>query len=215
MERSMRADLMVQQQVGSRWQHMVGVICLNKTRREKVKKMLPAFFEKFPTALDLLNSNRDEVAEMLKDLGIKASPEVGQDAKTASTWVLEFPVKAPDNCITRKDVTALDQLKHYKNLQHNWCEHNASMTVYVRDDEWFEVGNWVYQNWDIINGVSFLPYDGGHYKLAPYEEIDVHTYERLIKTLPLIDYNKLTKYELEDNTQGKQELACSGDSCDI
>tara|TARA_R100001440_G_scaffold24766_1_gene40225 strand:- start:457 stop:849 length:393 start_codon:yes stop_codon:yes gene_type:complete len=67
----MRADLMVQQQVGSRWQHMVGVICLNKTRREKVKKMLPAFFEKFPTALDLLNSNRDEVAEMLKDLGMK------------------------------------------------------------------------------------------------------------------------------------------------
>ena len=158
---------------------------------------------------------RDPLFKMLKDLGIKASPEVGQDAKTASTWVLEFPVKAPDNCITRKDVTALDQLKHYKNLQHNWCEHNASMTVYVRDDEWFEVGNWVYQNWDIINGVSFLPYDGGKYKLAPYEEIDVHTYERLIKGLPLINYNKLSKYELEDQTQGKQEMACVGDKCDI
>jgi len=158
---------------------------------------------------------RDPLFKMLKDLGIKASPEVGQDAKTASTWVLEFPVKAPDNCITRKDVTALDQLKHYKNLQHNWCEHNASMTVYVRDDEWFEVGNWVYQNWDIINGVSFLPYDGGKYELAPYEEIDIHSYERLIKTLPLINYTHLSKYENSDNTQGKAEYACVGDKCEI
>ena len=156
-------------------------------------------------------SGRDPLFKLMKDSGIKANPEVGQDKKNATTWVLEFPVKSPEGCITRKDVTALDQLSHYKNLQHNWCEHNASMTVYVRDDEWFEVGNWVYQNWDIINGVSFLPYDGGHYELAPYEEIDVHSYERLIKTLPLIEYSKLSKYELEDNTQGKQELACSGD----
>ena len=158
---------------------------------------------------------RDPLFTMMKDMGIPCHPENGQTEENASTWVLEFPVKSPEGCITRKDVTAMDQLKHYKNLQHNWCEHNASMTVYVREDEWFEVGNWVYQNWDIVNGVSFLPYDGGHYELAPYEEIDVHTYERLIKTLPLIDYNMLSKYELEDNTQGKQELACVGDKCDI
>jgi ribonucleotide reductase alpha subunit len=158
---------------------------------------------------------RDPLFKMLKDLGIPANPEVGQDKKNASTWVLEFPVKAPDNCITRKDVSALDQLKHYKNLQHNWCEHNASMTVYVRDDEWFEVGNWVYQNWDIINGVSFLPYDGGKYELAPYEEIDIHSYERLIKTLPLINYTQLSDFEQEDNTQGKAEYACAGDKCEI
>ena len=158
---------------------------------------------------------RDPLFRLMKDSGIKASPENGQTENDATTYVLEFPVKSPEGCITRKDVTALDQLKHYKNLQHNWCEHNASMTVYVREDEWFEVGNWVYQNWDIINGVSFLPYDGGKYKLAPYEEIDVHTYERLIKKLPLIDYSKLSDYETEDNTQGKQELACVGDKCDI
>ena len=160
-------------------------------------------------------SANDPLFVMMRDAGIPCSPETGQDAKNANTWVLEFPVKSPDGCITRKDVTALEQLKHYKNLQHNWCEHNASMTVYVRDDEWFEVGNWVYQNWEIINGVSFLPYDGGHYKLAPYEEIDVHSYERLIKDLPLIDYNKLSIYELEDNTEGKNEFACVGDKCDI
>jgi ribonucleoside-diphosphate reductase alpha chain len=158
---------------------------------------------------------RDPLFRMLKDKGIPANPEVGQDKKTASTWVLEFPVKSPEGCITRKDVSALDQLKHYKNLQHNWCEHNASMTVYVRDDEWFEVGNWVYQNWDIINGVSFLPYDGGHYELAPYEEIDEHTYKRLKKKMPKINYDNLSKYEKEDHTQGKAEYACVGDKCEI
>ena len=160
-------------------------------------------------------SANDPLFAMMRDEGIPCNPENGQTKEDANTWVLEFPVKSPDGCITRKDVTALEQLKHYKNLQHNWCEHNASMTVYVRDDEWFEVGNWVYQNWEIINGVSFLPYDGGHYKLAPYEEIDVHSYERLIKDLPVIDYNKLSKYELEDNTEGKNEFACVGDKCDI
>ena len=158
---------------------------------------------------------RDPLFIMMKEAGIPCHPENGQDAETASTWVLEFPVKSPEGCMTRKDVSALDQLSHYKNLQHNWCEHNASMTVYVRDDEWFEVGNWVYKNWDIINGVSFLPYDGGKYKLAPYEEIDARTYERLIKKLPIIDYTQLSQYELEDHTQGKGEFACVGDKCEI
>ena len=158
---------------------------------------------------------RDPLFNLVKDAGIKCSPENGQTKTNASTWVLEFPVKSPDGCITRKNVTALDQLKHYKNLQHNWCEHNASMTVYVRDDEWFEVGNWVYQNWDIINGVSFLPYSGGKYELAPYEEIDHRTYERLIKAQPVIDYKQLSKYETQDNTQGKSEFACVGDKCEI
>ena len=158
---------------------------------------------------------RDPLFMMMKDAGIVAHPENGQTKEDATTWVLEFPVKSPDGCITRKDVSALDQLSHYKNLQHNWCEHNASMTVYVRDDEWFEVGNWVYKNWDIINGVSFLPYDGGKYELAPYEEIDARTYERLIKGLPVIDYTQLSQYEMTDHTQGKAEYACVGDKCEI
>jgi len=157
----------------------------------------------------------DPLFKMLKDNGVPCQPENGQTAKTATTWVFEFPVQSPENCITRANVSALDQLKHYKNLQINWCEHNASMTVYVKDEEWFEVGNWVYQNWDIINGVSFLPYDGGHYELAPYEEIDHYTYETLIKKFPLIDYSKLSAYELQDETGGSREYACTGDKCDI
>jgi ribonucleoside-diphosphate reductase alpha chain len=160
-------------------------------------------------------SATDPLFAMLKDQGVPCHPENGQDEETATTWVLEFPVKAPEQCLTRKDVTAMEQLSHYKNLQLNWCEHNASMTVYVREDEWFEVGNWVYKNWDIINGVSFLPYDGGHYELAPYEEIDHYTYESLIKKFPNINYSKLSQYELEDETQGSREYACTGDKCDI
>ena len=160
-------------------------------------------------------SATDPLFKMLKAQGVPCQPENGQDAETATTWVFEFPVKSPDGCLTRKDVTAMEQLKHYKNLQLNWCEHNASMTVYVKEDEWFEVGNWVYKNWDIINGVSFLPYDGGHYELAPYEEIDHYTYESLIKKFPDINYDELSQYELEDETQGSHEYACVGDKCDI
>ena len=157
----------------------------------------------------------DPLFKMLKDNGVPCCPENGQTAKTATTWVFEFPVQSPEGCITRVDISALEQLKHYKNLQINWCEHNASMTVYVKDEEWFEVGNWVYKNWDIINGVSFLPYDGGHYELAPYEEIDHYTYETLIKKFPIIDYSKLSAYELQDETGGSREYACTGDKCDI
>tara|TARA_R110002096_G_scaffold325765_2_gene519702 strand:+ start:65 stop:523 length:459 start_codon:yes stop_codon:yes gene_type:complete len=152
---------------------------------------------------------------MLRKQGVPCQPENGQDAKTATTWVLDFPVMAPDGCLTRKDVSAMEQLSHYKNLQLNWCEHNASMTVYVKEDEWFEVGNWVYKNWDIINGVSFLPYDGGQYTLAPYEEIDHYTYESLIKKFPDIDYSKLSQFEMQDETDGSREYACTGDMCDI
>ena len=92
---------------------------------------------------------------MLKKQGVPCHPENGQTEKDATTWVLEFPVKSPEGCITRKDLSRWTNLKHYKNLQLNWCEHNASMTVYVREDEWFEVGNWVYQNWDIITVFLF------------------------------------------------------------
>lgn len=163
-------------------------------------------------------SGTDPLFKMLRDQGVKMTPENDQDHlpdDQVSTWVLSFPVKAPDNCITRDNMTAIEQLEHYKKIQTNWCEHNASMTVYVKDHEWFEVGNWVYKNWDIINGVSFLPYDGGKYKQAPYEEISKEKYEKLLENLPVIDYSQLTRYELEDNTEGAKSYNCTGDRCEI
>lgn len=187
----------------------------------------------------------DPLFHMLRDQGLKLKPEVGQRrkdwrkaAKTedplaranicpiyrdgeewseseVNTWVAEFPVRSPNTATMREDMTAIEQLEWYKRVQSNWCEHNASMTVYVKDDEWIEVGNWVYKNWDVINGVSFLPYDGGKYELAPYEKIDRKTYNKMVESFPEIDYSMLGKYENEDNTIGQQELACTGDKCEL
>jgi len=132
-----------------------------------------------------------------------------------NTFVLDFYVKSPENALVRTEVNAIAQLEYYKKLQKYWCEHNASCTVYVKDDEWFEVGNWVYKNWDDIVGVSFLPYDGGKYELAPYEEITQEQYEEFESHFPDIDFSKLSEYEKDDHTQGSKTLACTGDKCEI
>lgn len=134
---------------------------------------------------------------------------------SVTTWVVSFPEKAPEGAITKDEVTAIDQLEWYKKVRMNWCEHNQSITVYVRENEWLEVGDWVYKNFDIISGVSFLPFDGGSYKQAPYEEIDRAQYLEMKKNFPTIDYTKLSKFELDDHTTGAQSLACVGDKCEI
>lgn len=157
----------------------------------------------------------DPLYKMMKDQGFKFTPENGQTEQNATTWVVSFPCKAPDNAITRETVTAIDQLEWYKKVQTNWCEHNQSITVYVKDEEWFDVGNWVYNNWDICIGVSFLPYDGGKYEQAPYEEITKEQYEKMIAKFLKIDYSQLSQYELEDNTEGAKTFACVGDKCEL
>lgn len=155
------------------------------------------------------------VFHMMRDLGVPYYPEVGQDAATATTYVLEFPVKAPAGSITKNQVSALDLLEYWKMIKLNYTEHNPSCTVSVSDDEWFKVGSWVYENWDIIGGLSFLPRDNHVYQLAPYEEITKEKYEELIKKFPPIDFSKLVLYEYEDKTTSKQELACVAGVCEI
>lgn len=139
----------------------------------------------------------------------------GWSPDKVNTWVISFPVAAPKNAITVEDVSAIDQLEWYKKIQKNWCEHNASITVYVRPDEWLSVGHWVYQNWDIVNGISFLPYDGHVYEQAPYEKITKEEFEKMSKNFPKIDYTQLSKYETEDNTEGAKSLACQSGACDL
>lgn len=160
-------------------------------------------------------SGTDPLYKMLKDQGFKFTPENGQTEENATTWVVSFPCKAPDSAIFRNDKTAIEQLEWYKKIQTNWCEHNQSITVYVKDHEWFDVGNWVYNNWNICVGVSFLPYDGGKYEQAPYEEITKEQYEKMIAKFPKIDYSQLSKYETEDNTEGAKTFACVGDRCEF
>jgi len=160
-------------------------------------------------------SSNDPLYHMMKDQGVKFEPEIGQIAETATTFIVSFPIKSPKNSITRHNMSAKEQLDWYLKVQNNWSEHNVSTTIYVKDSEWLEIGDYVYKNFDNIVGVSFLPYSGGIYELAPYEEITEKEYEILKKEMPEIDYSQLPKYELEDNTTGARTLACTGDKCDI
>jgi len=160
-------------------------------------------------------SAHDPLRAMLVSQGIKMKPENGQTEENANTWVLSFPMKAPENAVLKDQVTALDQLEWYKRIQTNWVEHNASATIYVKDNEWIEVGNWVYQNWDMVNGLSFLPADGGRYQQAPLEAITKGQYEKMLADFPVIDYTQLSGFELEDNTEGAKTYACVGGACEM
>lgn len=130
--------------------------------------------------------------------------------------VFSFPQKAPDGAKTRKDITALDHLEIWKNLQDYYCEHKPSITVNVKEKEWLQVQSWVWDNFDQVSGIAFLPYDEHSYKQAPYQEITKDRYEELMKTFPTkIDWSRLPEYEKSDETQGLQDLACSGGVCEV
>ncbi len=160
-------------------------------------------------------SAHDALFQMLKDQGVPYHPEVGQDPETANTYVLEFPIKAPEGAIVNDDLSAIDMLEHWKKVKLNYTEHNPSITISVGEDEWVEVANWVYENWDIVGGLSFLPRNDFVYKLAPMEKIDKDTYEKLYERVKNIDFSKLVLYEEEDETDVKQEAACAGGTCEI
>ena len=113
-------------------------------------------------------------------------------------------------------MTALEQLEFWKVYADNWCEHKPSITVSVGAEEWLEVGDWIYKNFNIASGLSFLPRSEHVYQQAPYQECSKEQYNDLVKTMPTeIDWTELTKYEKDDNTVGSQTLACSGDSCEV
>lgn len=160
-------------------------------------------------------SATDALFKMLRDQGVPYHPEVGQSLEEATTYVLEFPVKAPEGAILKNDLSALEQLEHWKKVKVNYTEHNPSVTVSVGNDEWVAVANWLYENWAIAGGLSFLPRSDHVYQLAPYEEIDESKYEELVKRLGQIDYSKLVSYEREDELDVKTELACVSGTCEI
>ena len=160
-------------------------------------------------------SATDSLFKFMRDAGVPYFPEVGQSMDTANTYVLEFPVKAPEGAISKNDITALDQLEHWKLVKENYTEHNPSVTVSVGDDEWIKVANWVYENWEIVGGLSFLPRDNHVYRLAPYEPISKEEYETRMKNFPTVDYAKLMLYERADETELKKELACVAGICEI
>ena len=160
-------------------------------------------------------SVNDPLLKLAEEQGVPIFPEVGYSTSTATTMVLEFPVKAPDNAIVAKDVSALEMLHEWKRLKEHFTEHNPSVTIYASDDEWLGIADFVYKHWDIVGGLSFLPRNDHVYQLAPYEEITKDEYERRFKQLGTLDFSRLVIYEQYDQTTSAKELACSGGICEI
>jgi len=160
-------------------------------------------------------STNDPLYQLIKDQGVPFKAEVGYSTANSTVAVVEFPIKAPDGAVTRDQVSAIDLLNEWKRLKMNYIEHNPSVTIYVGNDEWIKVANFIYENWDIVGGLSFLPRSEHVYQLAPYEEISKEEYDKRIKEIKHIDFSKLVYYEQDDNTVGAKEFACVSGVCSI
>src|SRR6056300_1237228 len=157
--------------------------------------------------------NKDPLTQFMKEEGIPAEPDV---MKPDSVTVFSFPMKSPSGAITRTEMSAIEQLELWKIYALNWCEHKPSVTISVKEEEWMEVGAWLYDNFDIASGVSFLPFADHTYQQAPYQDIDADEYLEWNGRVPKsLDWTKFSMYEKEDNTSGTRELACTADACEV
>ena len=156
---------------------------------------------------------KDPLTKMMTDVGFP----VEDDAMNPShTSVFSFPMKVDNGAVFRTDMTAIEQLELWKTYQENWCEHKPSVTISVKEHEWLEVGAWVYENFNYMSGVSFLPFSEHTYKQAPYQDCTKEEYEMLLDKMPeVVEWNKLAEYEQTDMTIGAQELACAAGFCEI
>ncbi len=158
------------------------------------------------------NDKKDPLSQFLIDQGIPYEADL---FKPESIYVFSFPVKAPEGSLVRDGETAIDQLERYLMFYENWAEHNVSITVYVKDHEWLEVGAWVYKNFNKIGGISFLPFSDHVYKQAPYTAISEEEYNAMQASMPTIDWSLLSNYEKDDSTVVTKELACTAGACEI
>jgi ribonucleoside-triphosphate reductase (thioredoxin) len=157
--------------------------------------------------------NMDPMTEFMKAKGFPNEPL--EDAPDKTT-VFSFPTRAPDKCLTRDSLDAVAQLELWKAYQVNWCEHSVSCTITVREYEWLAVAAWVYNNWSIVSGLSFLPHSDHVYRQAPYQEITLMEYAHAAQKMPKgVDWSELALFEQEDHTKSSQMFACRGDSCEI
>jgi ribonucleoside-diphosphate reductase alpha chain len=158
------------------------------------------------------SDKKDPLAVFMEQAGFP----VEQDVMSPSSVVFSFPVKSPKSSTTVKQVGAMQQLALWKTYQNHWCEHKPSITVYYTDDEFLQVSQWIWENFDLCSGVSLLPYSDHVYQQAPYEDIDSDKYKELLASMPKgVDWEDLGDFEQEDNTTGSQELACVGGACEL
>ena len=159
---------------------------------------------------------RSDAKDPLSQFMSTAGFPVEQDVASPASWVYSFPVKSPRTSTTVKQVGAMQQLALWKTYQNSWCEHKPSITVYYTDDEFLQVAQWIWDNFDICSGISLLPVSDHVYQQAPYEDITAEKYKELVEAMPKdVDWSDLEQYEMEDNTTGSQELACVGGACEI
>ena len=157
------------------------------------------------------NDNKDPITTFLKEKGIPNEADV---MKPNDTTIFSFPMKAPEGCVLRDDLDSFTHLRLWLAYQRHWCEHKPSVTVYVKEEDWPAVGAWVWKHFDEISGISFLPWDGGSYRQAPYEEINEETYNQLLAEMPPeVNWNDFI--EMDDNVEGAQTLACTAGACEI
>jgi len=157
--------------------------------------------------------NKDPMTKFLIDMGIPNEPDM---AAPDTTTVFYFPQKAPSTALTREDITPVEHLEIWKVYKQHWTEHNPSVTISVMEHEWIEVANWVYENWEFVGGISFLPADTGTYKQAPNQAITETDYNQFMADMPKsIDWSWLSDYETEDTTTGSQTLACTAGNCEV
>jgi len=157
--------------------------------------------------------NKDPMTKFLIDLGVTNEPDM---AAPDTPTVFYFTKKAPSTALTREDITAVEHLEIWKVYKQHWTEHNPSVTISVMEHEWIEVANWVYENWEFVGGISFLPADTGTYKQAPNQAITETDYNQFMADMPKsIDWSWLSDYETEDTTTGSQTLACTAGNCEV
>ena len=157
--------------------------------------------------------NKDPLTQFMISAGVPAEPDV---MKPDSTTVFSFPMKSPHGAVTRFDMSAIEQLELWLLYQRHWCEHKPSVTISVKEHEWMEVGSWVYEHFDEVSGISFLPFSEHTYKQAPYQDCTVEEYGEMLQRMPKgIDWTWLQDYEKEDTTTGGRELACTADACEV
>jgi len=157
--------------------------------------------------------SKDPIAQLMIDQGIPCEDDI---LKPDSVKVFTFPMKSPEGAILRNDRTAIEQLELWLTYQRYYCEHKPSITVSVKEHEWVQVGAWVYEHFDEVSGVSFLPYSDHTYQQAPYEDCTKEVYEILKEAMPQgIDWALISKYELEDTTNGSKTLACTSNICEL
>ena len=157
--------------------------------------------------------NKDPLTQFMMSVGIPAEPDV---MKPDSTTVFSFPMKSPHGAVTRFGMTAIEQLELWLLYQRYWCEHKPSVTISVQEHEWMEVGAWVYEHFDEVSGISFLPFSEHTYKQAPYQDCTAEEYADMLTRMPeAIDWTWLQDYEKEDTTSGSRELACTAGVCEV